>query len=145
VGAEDHNSAPALYINSWYDISIGPNVAIFDAAGTLLHSFFAYALGELSEPIAKSQAEFYQRLEAWGFKVNPLAKHVHGVKAALAGASQAQLHESWRAERTRQGWVYGPVLDRAAKVHNNLVPYDQLPDAQRTKDALFKAVVDALR
>jgi hypothetical protein len=70
---------------------------------------------------------------------------VEGVNAALAGASQVQLHESWRAERTRQGWVYGPVLDRAAKVHNNLVPYDQLPDAQRTKDALFKAVVDALR
>jgi putative CocE/NonD family hydrolase len=28
--AEDHNSAPALYINSWYDISIGPNVALFE-------------------------------------------------------------------------------------------------------------------
>src|SRR6185437_14748087 len=27
---EDHNSAPALYINSWYDISIGPNVAMFE-------------------------------------------------------------------------------------------------------------------
>jgi putative CocE/NonD family hydrolase len=26
----DHNSAPALYINSWYDISIGPNVAMFE-------------------------------------------------------------------------------------------------------------------
>jgi putative CocE/NonD family hydrolase len=30
--AEDHNSAPALYINSWYDISIGPNVAMFEHA-----------------------------------------------------------------------------------------------------------------
>jgi putative CocE/NonD family hydrolase len=29
---DDHNSAPALYINSWYDISIGPNAAIFDHA-----------------------------------------------------------------------------------------------------------------
>ena len=29
---EDHNSAPALYINSWYDISIGPNVAMFEHA-----------------------------------------------------------------------------------------------------------------
>jgi putative CocE/NonD family hydrolase len=26
----DRNSAPALYINSWYDISIGPNVAMFE-------------------------------------------------------------------------------------------------------------------
>lgn len=30
--SDDHNSAPALYINSWYDISIGPNVAIFEHA-----------------------------------------------------------------------------------------------------------------
>jgi len=29
---EDHNSAPSLYINSWYDISIGPNVAMFEHA-----------------------------------------------------------------------------------------------------------------
>ncbi|MFN8574112.1 MAG: CocE/NonD family hydrolase [Gemmatimonadaceae bacterium] len=30
--ADDHNSAPALYINSWYDISMGPNAAIFEHA-----------------------------------------------------------------------------------------------------------------
>jgi putative CocE/NonD family hydrolase len=28
-GEGDRNSAPALYINSWYDLSIGPNVAMF--------------------------------------------------------------------------------------------------------------------
>ncbi len=27
---DDHNSAPMLMINSWYDISIGPNVAMFE-------------------------------------------------------------------------------------------------------------------
>jgi len=27
---EDHNSAPMLMINSWYDISIGPNVSMFE-------------------------------------------------------------------------------------------------------------------
>jgi uncharacterized protein len=26
---DDHNSAPSLYINSWYDISVGPNVTMF--------------------------------------------------------------------------------------------------------------------
>ena len=26
----DQNGAPALYINSWYDISVGPNVAMFE-------------------------------------------------------------------------------------------------------------------
>ncbi len=28
-GEGDRNGAPALYINSWYDVSIGPNVAMF--------------------------------------------------------------------------------------------------------------------
>ncbi len=28
-GEGDRNSAPALYINSWYDLSIGPNAAMF--------------------------------------------------------------------------------------------------------------------
>jgi hypothetical protein len=67
-----------------------------------------------------------------------------GAKAALAGASKADLHASWCTERRAQGWTYGPAIDRAAKIHNCLVPYEQLPEAQRTKDALFKAIVDAL-
>ncbi|MBI1776989.1 MAG: NAD-dependent DNA ligase LigA [Proteobacteria bacterium] len=46
--------------------------------------FLAYAFGEISGPVAKTQAEFYKRLQGWGFKVNPLAKHVAGVEAALA-------------------------------------------------------------
>jgi uncharacterized protein len=29
-GEGDRNSAPSLYINSWYDVSIGPNLAMFD-------------------------------------------------------------------------------------------------------------------
>jgi uncharacterized protein len=29
-GEGDRNSAPSLYINSWYDVSIGPNLAMYD-------------------------------------------------------------------------------------------------------------------
>lgn len=36
--------------------------------------FFAYASGELSEPIALTHHEFLARLEAFGFPVNPLAR-----------------------------------------------------------------------
>lgn len=68
-----------------------------------------------------------------------------GVAAALDDATPQAMHESWAAERTSQGWVYGPVLDRAAKVHPNLIPYSELPVAQQRKDALFLAVVNALR
>ena len=41
-------------------------------------SFFAYAAGEASEEIADSHWHFLERLEAWGFQVNPLRRVVHG-------------------------------------------------------------------
>ena len=35
---------------------------------------FAYAWGDVSEPIADSQWDFLQRLKGWGFDVNPLTR-----------------------------------------------------------------------
>ena len=35
--------------------------------------FFAYSWGELSEPVADTQRHFLDRLNAWGFQVNPKA------------------------------------------------------------------------
>lgn len=66
-----------------------------------------------------------------------------GVRAAHAGNTPAQLHASWMKERLAQGWTLG-ALDRELKRHPNLVPYPQLPPAQRTKDALFLAIVDTV-
>jgi hypothetical protein len=70
---------------------------------------------------------------------------IAGVQAALDGASPRALHTSWANERRAAGWVYGPVLNRAFKVHNCLVDYDQLPADQRAKDELFSAIVRALK
>jgi len=53
-------------------------------------------------------------------------------------------HNSWLAEKQREGWVYGPVKDPVLKQHPCFVPYDQLPVDQQKKDALFLAVVRAL-
>ena len=46
--------------------------------------FFAYAWGEVSEPVAETHWNFLQRLKAWGFAVNPLAKRCPDIDAALA-------------------------------------------------------------
>lgn len=67
-----------------------------------------------------------------------------GVEFALAGASPEELHENWSALKIREGWTYGEEKDPEAKTHPCLVPYDQLPEQQRTKDALFHAIVAAL-
>jgi hypothetical protein len=68
-----------------------------------------------------------------------------GVEKALAGATPRELHESWCATKTADGWVYGPTKDLAAKTHFCLVPYDELPQLQRLKDALFQSIVGALK
>lgn len=66
-----------------------------------------------------------------------------GVTAALEGQTPEQLHESWSAAKTRDGWVFGPVKDARTKTHPCLVPYGELPEDQRIKDAVFQAIVRA--
>lgn len=56
-----------------------------------------------------------------------------------------QSHESWLEEKRRTGWRYGPVKNADKKEHPCFVPYDQLPPEQQRKDALFFAIVNALK
>lgn len=53
-------------------------------------------------------------------------------------------HENWLKVKEAEGWVYGPVKDPQLKQHPCMVPYNELPVAQRRKDYLFKAVVHAM-
>jgi hypothetical protein len=70
---------------------------------------------------------------------------VTGVTFALGGHTPREQHESWMKERQAQGWTHGTPLDRGKKIHPNLVPYHDLPEAQQKKDALFQAIVHALK
>lgn len=69
---------------------------------------------------------------------------VEGVEKAIDGATPEDLHESWCAFKYADGWVYGDVKDAYAKTHPCLVAYAELPEDQRIKDDLFKAIVKAL-
>lgn len=53
-----------------------------------------------------------------------------------------QSHKNWMAQKTRDGWIYGKVKRPEAKMHPCMVPYDQLPQEQRSKDFLFKAICE---
>ncbi|MCP4329404.1 MAG: NAD-dependent DNA ligase LigA [Alphaproteobacteria bacterium] len=46
--------------------------------------FFAYAWGEISEPPGDSHWHFLERLQAWGFLVNPLVRLCHSLDEALS-------------------------------------------------------------
>ena len=70
---------------------------------------------------------------------------INGVQAALAGQTPEELHQSWCQEKADAGWVYGPVKSFQHKTHPCMVPYGELPEADRRKDHLFHAIVRALR
>lgn len=72
---------------------------------------------------------------------------IKGVEFAISNpdAGDSAQHDAWSNEKVNGGWVYGPVKDTNKKTHPCLVPFDQLPEFQRKKDALFRAVVNALK
>lgn len=69
-----------------------------------------------------------------------------GVFALISDPSLTpeQLHQSWMAQKIREGYRYGKVKDAEAKTHPNLVDYSALPEQQRVKDYLFQAIVRVL-
>ncbi len=52
-------------------------------------------------------------------------------------------HEGWSKEKIKEGWVYGETKDPVAKTHPCLVPYHELPEAQKVKDYLYGGAVRA--
>ena len=68
----------------------------------------------------------------------------NGVTGVLNGNGPAESHASWLQEKADTGWKYGPVKDPAKKEHPCFVPYEQLPAAQKQKDAVYVAVVWAM-
>jgi hypothetical protein len=43
-------------------------------------------------------------------------------------------HDVWMEGKIRDGWKYGPVTDKALRIHNCLVPYDHLTEADKESD-----------
>lgn len=74
------------------------------------------------------------------------AATVAGVRFRLAnpGADGSAQHAQWLEEKRKAGWILGAVKDPVKKTHPSLVPYRELPQTERRKDALFAAVVRSL-
>jgi hypothetical protein len=49
----------------------------------------------------------------------------------------------WAAQRTADGWSYGPERDDVMRKHPCLVPYSDLPESERTYDR--KMVTETIR
>ena len=95
---------------------------------------YCQSIGDDSQP-AWEAAPNWQRESA-----------INGVRFHLENdVTPEQSHENWMREKAAAGWTYGPVKDPEKKQHPCMVPYAELPLEQRTKDYLFKAVVDTVK
>jgi len=59
--------------------------------------------------------------------------------------SPEELHGSWMQAYFAMGWVYGEKYDREEKAHPDLVPYADLGQLERDKDAVFVALCEIAR
>jgi len=62
-----------------------------------------------------------------------LPEHLRGLVDRLA----RNTHESWMQQRLSEGWRYGEHRDDATKQHPCLVPYDELPESERSYDVVI--------
>lgn len=71
---------------------------------------------------------------------------INGVKFRInnPGAKNSAQHESWLKQKQEDGWKYGPFKDPQKKEHPCMVPYEELPEVDKKKDALFAGICDAL-
>lgn len=72
---------------------------------------------------------------------------IRGVEFALKNpnATPADQHDAWAADKIASGWTYGETRDNEKKTHPALKAYVDLPEGTRRKDAVFRAIVAALR
>lgn len=59
--------------------------------------------------------------------------------------SPEELHGSWMQSYFAMGWIHGKTYDREKKIHPDLVPYADLGQLERDKDAVFVALCEIAR
>ncbi len=95
---------------------------------------YCKSLGDDSQPIWDLAPEWQKRSA-----VNGVAFHLENPQSTPQSS-----HESWLAEKSKDGWKFGLKKDAEKKEHPCFVPYLQLPAEQRAKDFIFLAIVRSL-
>lgn len=92
---------------------------------------YCLALGDNSQ-LEWDDAPEWQRVSA-----------LNGVEFIIANpeAPPSASHDSWLEEKRQHGWKFGAVKDAVKKEHPCFVSYDELPEEQKAKDAIFGSVV----
>ena len=56
-----------------------------------------------------------------------------------------EVHNSWMESYIDMGWKYGEVRDVVERTYPDILPFDELPKDEKDKDAIFLAIVWAVK
>ena len=100
-----------------------------------INAAYCQSLGDDSQPIWDDAPEWQKQ------------SIIAGVEMHIANpdATPEQSHESWYKQKEAEGWKYGEVKDVEKKEHPCFLPYEELPQAQKSKDYLFRATVHLMK
>jgi hypothetical protein len=121
---------------------------LFTNAPAHLQAYISEGIAKIAHEVNRSYCEEIGDVVMPAWDECPIYHHnayIAGVKSVLLGetTNPAEQHAAWMRDKLNDGWVFGAVKDAARKTHPCLVPYTELPQQQRTKDALFRTVVTA--
>lgn len=116
------------------DLTVDTTIMNFEHIAETAHEAnraYCAALGDNSQPAWKDAPDWQKQSALTGVKF--LLTHPEAPPSAS--------HDSWLAEKQRDGWKYGPVKNPETKEHPCFCHYDELPVEQRAKDYIFGGVV----
>jgi len=87
--------------------------------------------------------------ELWANREEPFKKQFREVIDRQCGPdrknSPEELHDDWVKAYAEMGWIYGETRDPVKKTHPDMVPYWDLGQLERGKDAVFIALCEIAR
>ncbi len=95
---------------------------------------YCESLGDKSQPAWKDAPD-WQKKSAW----NGVLLHLKNPNLTPENS-----HNNWLDEKVEDGWKYGKVKDPEKKTHHCIVPYNELPADQKSKDYIFSQIIMSL-
>mgnify|MGYP001589919988 CR=1 FL=1 len=108
-------------------------------------AIFVYEGARLAAIAAKAPivpAPWHEREEAFYTQFLKVIERQCGPQRS---SSPEELHGSWMQAYFATGWIFGEQYSRENRTHPDLVPYAQLGQLERDKDAVFVALCEIAR
>lgn len=100
-----------------------------------INAAYCQSLGDDSQPTWDNAPDWQKQSAILGVEM-----HI-----ANPDATPEQSHEAWYKQKEAEGWAYGEVKDVEKKLHPCFLPYEELPQAQKAKDYLFRTTVHLVK